>query len=358
MRIALLSSWWRSHERGSGTAAAIDGLAGGLTALGHTVVRIGSEGSSTLPARLRHNLGMPGQVATGRFDLVVGFDWDGLLCRKVPGQPYVVALKGVLADEGRFERGLPRLSLSAQSLLERINIRRADRVVVPSRYSRERAVAAYRLPPERVAVVPEGIDPGLWEGPGPARHSVPTILTVARQYPRKNTRTLIAALPRVKEAVPDVRLRIVGGGPELPALKRQAARLGLDDDVSFLGELPDDRAVRGEYLSAHLFCLPSLQEGFGIVFLEAMAAGLPVVAGDTGAAPEVVADGVTGRLVPPEDVERLAECLIDLLNDRVPQRMGEAGRQRVRQFAWPKIARRFLDAATQSTANHVREINA
>lgn len=355
LRIALLSSWWRAPERGSGTAVAIDGLVHGLSELGHSVTllppRVRAPG--LFLTRLLYNLELPARVRRHPFDLVVGFDWDGLLVRPRPGQRYVAAVKGVLADEARFEHGWPRLSLWFQSLLERRNARNADRVVTTSRYSRERLYRAYGLPPERVAAVPEGISVAEWSG-APARDAVrrpPTVLSVARQYPRKNTRTLVLAMAWVRHAIPGARLRVVGGGPELRSLKALAGRLGLRDAVTFLGPVADDAAVRREYFGADVFCLPSLQEGFGIAFLEAMAAGLPVVAGSCSAVPELVVDGETGLLVPPEDEQALADALIHLLTDApTRRRMGERARKRAGEYEWADVARRFLAAAASEPA--------
>jgi glycosyltransferase involved in cell wall biosynthesis len=112
------------------------------------------------------------------------------------------------------------------------------------------------------------------------------------------------------------------------------------------GEVPDTDAVRDEYRAADIFCLPSLQEGFGIAFLEAMASGLPIVACRSAAVPEVVPDGEAGLLVPPDDPKALARALIRLLSDPLlRRRMGEAGMRKAREHAWEEIARRFVAAA-------------
>jgi glycosyltransferase involved in cell wall biosynthesis len=222
-------------------------------------------------------------------------------------------------------------------------------------HSRPRAVEAYRLDPERVAVVPEGIDLGRWAraveearaaGPPAGRAAAgPVVLSVARQYRRKDTRTLFEAFARVRERPPAALLRIVGGGPELPALRARAAALGLEGTVAFLGEVADAEAVRREYLAADLFCLPSLQEGFGIVFLEAMAAALPIVATRAAAIPEVVPEGEVGLLVPPRDPEALAAAMDRLLGDaELRRRLGEAGRRRVERYDWQVVAGEFLEA--------------
>ena len=116
-------------------------------------------------------------------------------------------------------------------------------------------------------------------------------------------------------AVPAARLRVVGVGPELERLTTLHAELGLGQSVAFLGHIPFEQLAR-EYRDCAVFCLPSRQEGFGIVFLEAMAAGRPVVACRAAAIPEVVPDGAAGLLAPPGDPAALAEALIALLTDR------------------------------------------
>jgi len=191
------------------------------------------------------------------------------------------------------------------------------------------------------------VDPAPWarlrEDPPPREDDAPTILTVGRQYPRKNTATLIRALDRVTERVPDARLRVVGGGPELPGLRRLARDSGLEDRVEFPGSLPTMEEVRREYARADCFCLPTLQEGFGIVFLEAMSAGLPVVAGRAGSVPEVVSDGEAGLLVNARDPGAVAEALVAVLTDRsLARRMGEAGVARAAEFTPTRTAEGVL----------------
>ncbi|MFW6192048.1 MAG: glycosyltransferase family 4 protein, partial [Gemmatimonadota bacterium] len=163
------------------------------------------------------------------------------------------------------------------------------------------------------------------------------------QYPRKDTRSLLDALPAVLTSVPDARLRVVGGGPELPALKRRAAELAVETSVTFLGEVGRRDDVAREYARADVFCLPSRQEGFGIVFLEAMATGLPIVACRAAAVPEVVPDGDVGLLVPPSDPASLARALVQVLGSpELGRRLGAAGRERARRYDWSRVAERFM----------------
>lgn len=342
MRIAFLNSWMLDAARGSGTAAAITGLAEGLEANGHSVEIIGpnERASSLLLQRLLYNLELKDRISPGDFDFIVGFDIDGFdLNIKVP---FIVYLHGISADEMRFERGAPRQYLRTLSHLERANTQRADRVIVTSEYSRGVACEAYGLPEQKIGVVGNGIHPAHWERVrAMKRSSGRTILSVARQYPRKNTKSLIQVMPKVLDAVPDAKLRVVGGGPSFRKLEKQILRLGLESAVTLMGEVPDDEAVRREYSGADVFCLPSLQEGFGIAYLEAMAAGLPVVALDIAATPEIVGDA--GVLLPPEDDDALADSLTNLLNNKaLRDRMGRRGIERAADYTWRAVADRFI----------------
>ena len=150
----------------------------------------------------------------------------------------------------------------------------------------------------------------------------------------------------VREALPTARLRIVGDGPELPRIRSLVRSLRLDDAVTLVGSVEGVEEIRAEFARADVFCLPSRQEGFGIVFLEAMAAGLPIVAADCGATPETAPHGEVSLLVGPDDVEGLATALVRLLNDAdLRARLATGGAARWKRFGWPEVARRFLSEA-------------
>ncbi len=220
-------------------------------------------------------------------------------------------------------------------------------MLVTSLHSRRVVILHYGLAADRVRVVPEGIDLGEWELlPEPESRAGSVVLSVGRQYRRKNTHTLLEAFARVRRGLAGVSLRIVGDGPELPALKRHSAALGLDDVVLFLGPLESRKRILTEYASADLFCLPSRQEGFGIVFLEAMAARLPIVAADAAAIPEVAPHDEVALLVPPDDADALAAAILRVLRDRtLAQRLSSAGRARCRAYDWSAVAARFIAEA-------------
>ena len=331
---------------------ALDGLARGLTALGHQVdLRpLGRRSGFHTMDRWLYNARVAADPP--RADLVLGVDLDGFLWarrRRGGARAYVVALKGIIADELQNERGLVRALLRIQARWERRNTERADRVVVPSRYSAGIAAALYGVPDARLAVVPEPIDLAEWRRRFAAASAAgvaarPTVLTVARLYPRKRVDDLLEAAVLLKERIGDVQIRIVGEGPEGARLHALHQRLALGDTVVFLGHVTRDTLAL-EYSRAHCFCLPTVQEGFGLVFAEAMAAGLPVVACRAAAVPEIVRDGETGLLVAPRTPAALAAALERMLTDEgLRKEMGMAGRTRVETLDLVPVARRFLEA--------------
>ena len=367
LRIAFLDSWKTSRFDGSGTAAGISTLRLALQRLGHDVDLVRpSGGRSTLYRRLVFNRGLPERVRSAApYDLVVGFDLDGFRWASISdrGSPYVVCLKGIATDEARFARTLDeRFQLQLLGWLERRNATGADRVLVPSQYSADVALERYGISEERIQVVPEPVDLRLWEEERSVRcrgdsgwEERPTILSVARQYPRKNTEMLIRSMPGVLAEHPDALLVVIGDGAELPRLRRLANQLDLDRSVRFRGALRDDADVRAAFFEARVFCLPSLQEGFGIVFVEAMATGLPIVALRAGAVPEIVDHEGNGLLVPPGDVRALSEALNRLLRDQQLRiRLGTAGVHRAQKFDLEIVGRRFLTATQPTPSTELR----
>ena len=343
MRIRFLTSTPLDIRRGSGTYVGIRVLARALESLGHAVAF--ETPRLRLPVytveRLLFNRAL---AVSSDVDLTVGFDMDGY---RIAGRSaaHVASLKGVIADELRFERGFTRLTMSVQAHCERLHARRASRVLVTSRYSGERAQEFYGLA-RFPAVVPEPIDLPEWRRllqSQPARSSRFTVLFVGRLYRRKRVDVLLRAAAALRERIPGLEVRIVGSGPCAAALRRQSHDLGLPGTVAWLGDVSRP-ALAAEYNRADVFCLPSVQEGFGIVLLEAMASARPVVASRAAAIPEVAPHGL---LVEPENADALAAAIESLY--RSPETrlaLGRAGEDWVRQFDAPRVARLFLDAAT------------
>ncbi|MGB8644093.1 MAG: glycosyltransferase family 4 protein [Anaerolineae bacterium] len=185
----------------------------------------------------------------------------------------------------------------------------------------------------------------------------PNILFVGRMEDRKGFRHLIRAFPYIKQEVPDARLLVVGAfTDEEKAPYVRYARTHRLRSIHFVGWVSREELTR-YYRTATLFCAPSTGfESFGIVLLEGMAAGVPVVASDIAGYRSVIQDGIQGRLVKPEDEQALAGAIIPLLkNPGLRQDMAERGKERAAEYDWPIIAERVLDYYQELLKNHVPE---
>lgn len=203
-------------------------------------------------------------------------------------------------------------------------------------------IAAALAPRDRTKIVrlapPVDLDSFV---PQPRQPGPPTIVTAGRMVPRKNHTTLLRAFDRVRAHRRDARLLIAGDGPLETRLRRMAG-----PGVTFCGRLPHaampDFYAQGDVFASPVCVRPLDQEGFGMVFAEAAAAGLPVVVGRSGGAPETVRDGVSGHVLDPHDDAVWADMLLALLDDPArARRMGLAGRAHVMRFS-ASAARRIL----------------
>jgi glycosyltransferase involved in cell wall biosynthesis len=220
-------------------------------------------------------------------------------------------------------------------------LRRADLVIGPSADTVQHLVSEQRILPGKVQRLPWGLDPEFEARLAAAAPLSPPpgfpqagriILTVGRWDPAeryKGADTLIAALPRVLKTAPDASLVLVGDGDDRPRLEQLARDLGVSEHAHFLHGLTPEQLFAC-YANCDVFALPSRGEGFGLVFLEAMAHAKPVIGGAHGGIPDIVEDGVTGLLVPHGDAERLAQALESLLtNPSRAREMGARGRDRI-----------------------------
>jgi len=236
--------------------------------------------------------------------------------------------------------------------LLRLLVGRPDGIIAVSPVLEERS-RAHR--PVCLELIPSGVDtdrfqpsqpdPGLLGSLGLAADD-PVVLYVGRLAPVKGLPHLVAAIGRIRAAVPGVRLLIAGGGSEAEteALTRVVAEAGLEEEVNLLGPVPHELLPR-YYALASVVALPSLMEATSIAGLEAMACGAPLVGTRVGGLPIIVDEGVTGLLVPPGDATSLAGALERiLLDDDLRRRMGgEARRRAERRFSWNGIAERTAE---------------
>jgi phosphatidylinositol alpha-1,6-mannosyltransferase len=218
-----------------------------------------------------------------------------------------------------------------------------DRVAIVSRYSQGLMAQGFGLSDEQFSLFPNAIN--IPERPQHVGKKAANILVVSRlasSEAEKHVDKVVRALPKVRYAVPHARITIVGDGGLRPELEALARELGVADYVHFAGFV-DERGLAQAYQEACVFALPSSKEGFGIVYLEAWAKGLPVIASRFGAAPEVVADGIDGYTVDPSNSHELAERLTYLLINRdQASRFADAGWQKLKAHYSDQIFRKRL----------------
>ncbi len=233
------------------------------------------------------------------------------------------------------------------SLIRRSSLVRADRVISISHLTAHRAVAANHICSNRIRIVPNGLDPQIKIPQLVSKmNSNLSMLTVARLEPSEQYKGhdyVIQAMPQLLERFPDLVYTIIGDGPLRPALEQFAARQGVVNAVRFLGFV-SEQELQQQYARADLFIMPSRGEGFGFVFLEAMAYGVPAIGGNMDATPEVIVDGETGYLVNPTSVDAIVQAAARLLGDKeLREQMGQAAARHVRKnFGFPLFKRRLL----------------
>lgn len=229
--------------------------------------------------------------------------------------------------------------------------RRVARVIAISEAVKQAILARNDVPPERVIVVPNGLSIEPLDDAEPVAAlrerlglpvGVPLVACVARLAPEKDIKTLVAAMASVTARLPEAICAIAGEGTERAALERQISQLGLGRNVKLLGYRTDARDL---ICAADLFVLPSLAEPFGLVLLEAMAMGKPVVATRAGGPCEIVCENETGLLTPPGDSAAMANAIEQLLSDpHAACEMGRRGRARfVERFTADRMAQAMVD---------------
>ena len=312
----------------------------------HDVIRIDTEMMLPVPWVRRR---LHDELRSRKPDVVVfGATWPlghmGPAIRRTLDIPYL-----------GFTHGLELTGALVPGLLRHIG-RDAGMLTAASKWAKKKLEPAFGWK-GRMEVLPSGIDtgrfhPGVSDAVVRERHALgssPVVCCVSRLVPRKGQDMLIRALPAVAQQVPDVRLLIVGIGPAEESLRKLAASTGVADRVVFAGAVSyEERAAY--FRAGDVFAMPCRQRWFGFdvealgaVFLQGAAVGRPVIAGDSGGAPETVIHGTTGLVVDPTRPEPLADALIALLTD--PARaaaMGKAGTEWLhREWTWERMADRL-----------------
>jgi glycosyltransferase involved in cell wall biosynthesis len=365
MHLRFLTSTPLNITHGSGTYAGIATLAKFLRKLGVTVdlitpnlkLPIYTAERLVFNEMLRFRCKFPNENEA----VTVGFDLDGYTVAGKRRGFHIASIKGVIADELRFESGLTRATMRVQARCEKLHVQRADLVIAPSRYSAGRIKELYAICKEPI-IVPEPIDLAEWRGllrrnPIQPAGGKFVVLSVCRFYPRKRIHLLLNAADRLRLKIPGLEIRIVGDGPEASRLKSLCHKKKLDGIVNWLGTLSQAELAR-EYNHCHVFCLPSVQESFGIVFLEAMASGKPIIAARSASAPEVVKHGI---LADPDNDEALASAVEGLYQSpTLRATLAAEASGYVEQFDAPLVVATFLgevqEHASAQLAAHFEEL--
>jgi starch synthase len=237
-----------------------------------------------------------------------------------------------------------------------------DRIIAVSHFLKDELVRWYRLSPELISVVYNGVDLERFNPRVDGRkvreaYSLgerPLVAFIGRLAPYKGPQFLLQAIPHVLKRVPDAKFMFIGSARfDAPRISEVVQRTDIRRAVTFTGYV-DDEVLPRFYASCDVFCYPSLWEGFGLTPAEAQASGKPVVAFKTCALPEVVEDGATGFLVPAGNSIALAEAIVKLLRDsELSRKMGQRARARVEQmFSWERAARQTVRVYKEALEVH------
>jgi glycogen(starch) synthase len=283
------------------------------------------------------------------FDLVHGHDWlvasaCDHLARRFDA-PLVTTIHAT--EYGRHQGFVKDHPQSYIHGVERWITNRSQRVITCSDYMRDQVAEIFGVAPGRITVIPNGIDPADLPHPGArelarlrARFAAPEerlVLLIGRLVYEKGFQLALEAMPKVIKRVPGTRFLVAGSGTHEEELKKQAGELGLMEHGSFLGWIGDD-VLRSLYAIADLTVVPSIYEPFGLVALEAMASGCPVIVADTGGLREVVPNEGAGLRFRPRDPRALARVAIKVLSDpELEARLIAAAHEHVRRFDWTDI---------------------
>jgi phosphatidylinositol alpha-1,6-mannosyltransferase len=278
---------------------------------------------------------------------------DGAACRRALREapiPYFVAAHGTEVFENHTGAKNILRTLLLRTLKKKV-LQQAAKIFPVSHYTRKAVLEVAPGREDRVITVHNGVNSELFKKTAlnsnlQARyqpHGEKILLTVTRLHPYKGVDRMLESLPAISRAVPGVRYLVVGDGPDRLRLQDLTVRLGLQDQVFFLGRLTFSEIV-DLYNLADLFVLLSREEppnveGFGLVFLEAAACGLPSVGGRSGGIPEAVDEGRSGWLVDPCSTHEIAATIIDLLKS--PEKLERASEfclSQARQASWEQAA--------------------
>lgn len=280
---------------------------------------------------------------------LVASGWLAASCRRLFGLRSIIYIHG--------EEISSRMSYDVDGHRRRRALAQADGIVAVSRFTREALETTMGVPPGKIALISNGVDLQRFV-PHPrradllARYNLAgrrVLLTVGRLYARKGMDRVIESLPAVRRVLPDISYLLVGDGPYMPELERLAVAYGVRDMVVFAGAVPDSELI-DHYALADAFIMANREmpdgdtEGFGLVFLEANACGIPVIAGKAGGSVDAVSDGINGLVVDGNEPTQITAAILRLFQDSsLRQRLVETGSAVAARSGWDSRVDQFLE---------------
>lgn len=277
----------------------------------------------------------------GAFDvihshLVISAGFAGVLVKKISCLPLIITEQGLYHNELKYLR--PAIKHSFHE---------ADLIHVVSRILKKR-VSDMDISPEKIHVVPNGVDVDKFRFDVEERERIrseldlgedPMIITVSRLVPKNGVDLLLRAFKIVRSEINNVKLIVLGDGPENQYLKDLSRHLRIKDSVLFLGHKPHE-ALPSYYSASDLFVRTPYDEGFGIVFIEAMACGLPTIGTDVGGVSDIIINGQNGVLIKKNNFIQIANEIINVLQDKkFMDRLSMQGRKTaIKKFSWNTIS--------------------
>jgi glycosyltransferase involved in cell wall biosynthesis len=254
------------------------------------------------------------------------------LIRKLNNKPLIAHYHG----------GDPSLLRFPFRILKRLTLQLADKVIATNKTERQRLIKYWKLPREKVVYIPNGVDINLFKPLNNVKKEDNIVLFVGNLVPGKGLELLISAFIKCKQYIKDLKLWIVGDGYLKPELEGIIKTLGLSNDVKFFGRTNHEK-LSYIYNKATVTVLPSKRESFGLVLVESMACGTPVIATINEGPADIISDGIDGLLIPQNDVDALSKAIYKIVsNIDLRREMGKNAREKVvKHFSWEKISKRL-----------------
>lgn len=314
---------------------------------GITIHRIGDKRFFTQRGnffeRLKFNKLLEDEIIKIKPDIVnpIGFvSYDGSYkgARKIGASCIVTVLE---VWQGEWIKNMGLVNGIAGHILESIYLRyNFDGYIAISNFTKEKLIKKIGIPESKISILYCGVDINLYSSTMiDEKYPDPTIITVCRLVPYKRVEDLIRAVKVLKKDRDNIKLLIVGTGPEEDHLKIIVNELGLQNNVEFLGKIKEDKDLIKIMKRSHIFALTSVTEGFGMVIVEAMAAGIPYVAYDIPAIREVTDDSKGGYLLQPKNYIDLASKIDMLLSDtELRDQVTASNLNSIKKYDWPYLS--------------------